>query len=290
LYRANRPTRISAFNKGLLEDNDMTQKLIRIGVGVAGVASIVATIALYFRLPIVADIWPWTGVYATLSPLSFYFLSSVAAAIGAPVLWIAISDRLHAAAPGAIDLLVSFLPITVFMFQGYAAEPSNSRLLQSAVLAGVVAIANLAIFLLGRKMPDPDGRPLPALVRYSFLFFIAALIIAGGQMVLKVPNILPWDISVEASVVYGWIFLGASVYFAFAVVRSTWANAAGQLLGFLAYDVVLILPFIRHFSAARPEQLPSLIVYTIVVVYSGLLAIYYLFINRETRLIAGAAA
>jgi len=34
----------------------------------------------------------------------------------------------------------------------------------------------------------------------------------------------------------------------------------------------------------------SLIVDTIVVVYSGLLAIYYLFINRETRLIAGAAA
>ena len=268
----------------------MTHKWIRIGVGIAGVASIVATIALYFRWPIVADIWPWTGVYATLSPLSFYFLSSIAAAVGAPVLWIAISGRLHAAAPGAIDLLVSFLPITVFMFQGYAAEPSNSRLLQSAVLVGVAAIANLAIFLLGRKMPDPDARPLPALVRYSFLFFIAALIIAGGQMVLKVPNILPWDISVEASVVYGWLFLGASVYFAFAVVRSTWANAAGQLLGFLAYDVVLILPFIRHFSAVRPEQLPSLIAYTIVVVYSGLLAIYYLFINRATRIIGGASA
>lgn len=268
----------------------MTRKLIRIGIGIAGILTILGAIAFYFRWPLVADIWPWTGVYATLSQISFYFLSSIAAAIGAPVLWIAISGKLHAAAPGAIDLLVSFIAIAVFMFQGYAAEPSNSRLLQSAVLAGVVAIANLAIFLLGRKMPDPDGRPLPALVRYSFFVFIAALIIAGGQMVLRVPNILPWDISVEASVVYGWLFLGASVYFAFAVVRSTWGNAAGQLLGFLAYDVVLILPFIRHFSAVRPEQMGSLVVYTIVVVYSGLLAIYYLFINRETRLIAGAAA
>jgi len=230
----------------------MTRKLNRIGVGVAGMASAVAAIALYFRWPIVADIWPWTGAYATLSPLSFFFLSSIAAAVSAPVLWIAISDRLHAAAPGASNLLIAFIAIAVFMLQGYAAEPSNSRLLQSALLVGVAAIANVIIYLLGRKMPDPDKRPLPALVRYSYFVFIAALIIVGGQLVLKMPNVLPWDISVEASVVYGWIFLGASVYFTYAVVRSTWSNAAGQLLGFLAYDVGLILPFIRHFSTVRP--------------------------------------
>ncbi len=268
----------------------MTRKLIRIGVGAAGIASMIAAVALYFQWPIVADIWPWTGTYAALSPLSFYFLASIAASVGAPVLWIAAADKLHAAAPGAIDLLVSFIAIAVFMFQGYAAEPSNSRLLQSAVLVSGAAIANVVIFVLGRKMPDPDKRPIPALVRYSYFVFIAALVTVGGQLVLKTPSILPWDISVEASVVYGWIFLGASVYFAFAVVRSTWGNAAGQLLGFLAYDVVLILPFIRHFSAVRPEQMTNLIIYTIVVVYSGLLAIYYLFINRETRIIAGAAA
>ncbi len=104
------------------------------------------------------------------------------------------------------------------------------------------------------------------------------------------PYVLPWDICIEASIVYGWLFLGASVYFTYAVIKSTWERAAGQLLGFLAYDVVLILPFIRHFSAVRPEQLTSLILYTIVVVYSGLLAIYYLFINRATRIIGGAAA
>ncbi|MEO6064047.1 MAG: hypothetical protein ABIQ99_19130 [Thermoflexales bacterium] len=267
----------------------MTHKLIRIGVGAAGIASILAAIALFFRWPIVADIWPWTGPYATLSPLSLYFLSSIAAAVGAPVLWIAISDKLYAAAPGASNLLIAFIGIAVFMFQGFAAEPSNSRLLQSALLVSASAIANVVIYLAGRKMPDPDRRPLPALVRYSYFVFITALIIVGGQLILKIPGVLPWDISVEASVVYGWIFLGASVYFTYAVVRSTWGNAAGQLLGFLAYDVVLILPFIRHFSAARPEQIASLIVYTIVVVYSGLLAIYYLFINRETRIIAGAA-
>ncbi|MBX3080792.1 MAG: hypothetical protein KF716_04100 [Anaerolineae bacterium] len=63
----------------------------------------------------------------------------------------------------------------------------------------------------------------------------------------------------------------------------SWHNAAGQLLGFLAYDVVLIVPFIQHFSDVIPEHRVSLIVYTTVVVGSALLAIYYLFIHPETR-------
>jgi hypothetical protein len=104
------------------------------------------------------------------------------------------------------------------------------------------------------------------------------------------PNVLPWDISAEGSVVYGWIFLGASCYFIFAVLRPRWENAAGQLMGFLAYDIILILPFINHFSDVRPEHLTSLIIYTIVVVYSALLAIYYLFVAPATRIFGGTMA
>ena len=56
-----------------------------------------------------------------------------------------------------------------------------------------------------------------------------------------------------------------------------------QLLGFLAYDLVLIGPFLQHFSTVRPEMRLSLILYTFVVCYSGLLAIYFLFIHPPTR-------
>jgi hypothetical protein len=61
-------------------------------------------------------------------------------------------------------------------------------------------------------------------------------------------------------------------------------NAAGQLAGFLAYDLVLIGPFVLRFATVEPERLPSLIVYTTFVSFSGLMAIYYLFINGTTRL------
>jgi hypothetical protein len=61
-------------------------------------------------------------------------------------------------------------------------------------------------------------------------------------------------------------------------------------LGFLAYDLVLIMPFLQHFSDVLPEQRASLIVYTTVLVLSAGLAVYYLFIHRATRLAVVATA
>jgi len=80
------------------------------------------------------------------------------------------------------------------------------------------------------------------------------------------------------------MFLGAMTYFIYALVRPSWVNAAGQLAAFLAYDVVLIVPFLTRLPTVAPEHRISLIVYTLVVSYSGLLAIYYLFLHKPTRL------
>jgi hypothetical protein len=106
-------------------------------------------------------------------------------------------------------------------------------------------------------------------------------------MVLKVPGItMPWPISTNESVVYGWMFLGAAAYFAYALVYPAWGNTGGQLAGFLAYDLVLIFPFIARLGSNIPPQfVVGHIIYIVVVTYSGLLAIYYLFIDPQTRMI-----
>jgi len=62
-----------------------------------------------------------------------------------------------------------------------------------------------------------------------------------------------------------------------------WHNACGQLWSFLAYDIVLIFPFLLHFTTVSSARLPSLIVNTIILVYSGVVALYYLLIKKETR-------
>ena len=44
------------------------------------------------------------------------------------------------------------------------------------------------------------------------------------------------------------MFLGSATYFAYGIVRPRWTNAGGQLAGFLAYDLVLIVPFMTRFG------------------------------------------
>jgi hypothetical protein len=79
------------------------------------------------------------------------------------------------------------------------------------------------------------------------------------------------------------MFLGAAVYFAYGLLRPSWLNSAGQLIGFLAYDLVLIVPFLTRLPATAPEFRLGLYIYTTVVTLSGLLAIYYLFLHKPTR-------
>ena len=47
---------------------------------------------------------------------------------------------------------------------------------------------------------------------------------------------------------------------------------------------MLIAPFVQHFQAVRDDLRFNLVVYVAVIIYSGALALYYLFWNSETRI------
>ncbi len=257
---------------------------LRGAIGLSGAWALYVALAFYLQLSWARDLWPWDNGYDGMAPLSFYFLSSIAAAIAAPLLWVAASGTLRAAAAGAFNLTVAFGGISGYMLMTAAADSGNSRLLPAAVLMGFFALSNLVIFAFARRLPTTDPRPLPRIVRGSFALFALTLLWVGSALVSVRPGVMPWEITPEGSVTYGWLFLGAATYFAFAVARPLRENAVGPLLGFLAYDIVLIVPFIHRFSDVPPHLLTSLVVYTAVVVYSGVLAIHFLFLNADTRL------
>jgi len=94
-------------------------------------------------------------------------------------------------------------------------------------------------------------------VRYSFAGFGLALLLAGTALVMVRRNIFPWPLSPENSVFYGCIFIGAMCYFLYGLVYPYWANARGQLLGFLAYDLVLIGPFLLAFLHGARRNAPE---------------------------------
>jgi hypothetical protein len=150
----------------------------------------------------------------------------------------------------------------------------------ACVLGVLVGVAGLAWSL---RFPLDRTIPMPGPVRWSFVVFLGALLIVSTRLILRTPNVIPWTLTPELGVVVGWMFFGAAAYFAYALLRPSWNNAAGQLAGFLAYDVVLIVPFLQRLPTVAPEHRVGLIIYTTVVAYSGLLAIYYLFVNARTR-------
>lgn len=259
-------------------------RLVRIIQVVAGSLALVLAVGFFLQTSWALSIWPWPT-----SRLSNIFISSIMAAIGAPVVWIGLSGEEAAVTGGALNLGVTYLGGAIFSFQSYARAASRPVLVFGIACAALAALC-IGLIVWSLRLDFADSRPLPVLVRISFAVFCVTLVLVGGALVLKRPRIFPWPLSDEQSVLYGWIFLGAACYFLYAVLKPGWGNAQGQLLGFLAYDLVLIVPFIQHFATVTPDLRLSLTVYTSVVVYSGLLAAFYLFANPATRLGATRAA
>ena len=248
---------------------------------ISGLGSLLLAIGFGFKIPWVLAICPWNLDY---SPLSATFIASILIAIALPTLWIAWRGEIASAFGGAINLCVTFGGIGIFCLQLYSANTSRQAVLMFGLfcLASVLVLIGVAWQTWG--LAYQDARPTPRLVRFSFAFFAIALFLVGGALILKTNNIFPWNLSEELRVLYGWIFLGAMCYLIYALLTPKWGNAQGQLLGFLGYDLVLIVPFIQHFSRVIPEQRLSLTIYVGVLIYSGLIASYYLFIHPQTRL------
>lgn len=235
-------------------------------------------VAFYVQWPFAVNLWPFEGT----TPLTFIFMASIFAAAGTPALWAVLSGNLGALAGVGLDYLTIFIPLAVYAFLLGLRGDDPGLLVYVAFFSG--ALFGLILFLWSVRIPLDRSRPTPALVRAAFAFFIVALLITGGRLVFQVPNIIPWTITPQLSVIIGCIFLGAAMYFAYGLLRPAWSNAAGQLIGFLVYDIVLIVPFLNHLSTVAPEHRLGLFIYIAVVVFSALIAIYYLFLNPRTRL------
>lgn len=242
------------------------------------IAALVLATGFFLQLQWATGLWPWPT-----SRLSNIFIASILAASAVPVLWIGLSGELAAMTGGAINLCLSYFGIAVFSFATYIQDASRRPILLYAITCLALAVLCFGLIFWARRIPFRDTRVLPRGVQMSLAAFFALLVLVGGALVLRMVNIFPWRLSPEQSVLYGWIFLGAACYFLYALINPKWGNTKGQLLGFLAYDLVLIAPFLNHFAIVDPKLWINLLVYTSVIIYSGVLAAYYLLVNKATR-------
>jgi len=254
----------------------MNMKLIRYLTLIGGLVMIALAISFVFQLPVATKLWPWPdGRY------SYLFIGSILAAASVAMLWVGWTGELGVLPAGTLNIFVIAVMTSLYFFQ-LAFQEARPNMIPFGIASLLTAIASGASFLWSRRFPLSDPRPTPLLVRISFGIFIASLLLAGGALLFRAP-IFPWTLNPDSSFIFGCIFIGDAFYFLYGLFRPRWQNALGQLLSFLAYDLVLIIPFLSLFKTVEPGRLPGLVVYVAALLYSGALALYFLFVNPKTR-------
>ena len=250
-------------------------KLLRGLMFVSGLIVALFAFGFVVQHPFATSIWPWEdGRY------SYLFVGSILAAVSAAMLWIGWTGEFGALPAGALNIFIIALTSSIYFFKLASRGRTDMTLFGRS--SALFAIASLVAFFWSVRIPLKEKRPMPKPVKVSFWIFIASLFAAGGSLILGAP-IFPWKLNPDSSVIFGCIFLGDAFYFLYGMFRPNWHNALGQLLSFLVYDLVLIFPFIGLISTVETEHLVNLIIYIAVLIYSAGLAVYYLFINPQTR-------
>ena len=251
-------------------------KLFRYLTFFAGLVALMLALGFVFQSRMATNLWPWPdGRY------SYLFIGSILAAACVAMLWIGWTGLFGALPAGALNIFVIAFSSCIY-FLWLALQQGRSTLISYGIASLSTAIASGGSFLWSRRLSLNDPRPTPLLVRISFGIFIVSLFFAGSALLFGAP-IFPWDLNPDSSVLFGCIFIGDAFYFLYGLIRPRWQNAFGQLLSFLAYDLVLIGPFLALSKTVGSEHSLSLIVYIAVLLYSGALAVYYLFIHAKTR-------
>jgi len=259
------------------------ERLIRNILIIGGVLTLVLAAGFYTQQSWATILWA-----AVDSPLSHQFIASMAAAIAAAMLWIGITGNLHFMRAGALNLAVMFGGKAIFLGLNPSLLDAAPLAMPNWVYIGICvafSIFNIWLFFWAKRFPAPDPQPLPTGVRIAYVIFIVALIGVGTSLVLQLPNVLPWPLPPVTSVLFGWMFLGDAFYFGYALVNPRWTNGEAQLWSFLAYDLVLIFPFLTKLPTIKPEFFLSMVAYLCILLFSGTVAIYYLFLNPATRCI-----
>ena len=251
-------------------------KHIGIVTFIGGLLVLVLAFGFIFQVPFVIHIWPWTD-----GRLSYIFVGSILAAISASAIWIGWSGELGALSGGALNISVIAITSTIYYLQ-LALSGSRPNLLAYGIVSLLAALISSIIFFRSRRIPLSVSILTPQWVRISFGIFLAALTLASLALIFHLP-IFPWALNADSSVIFGCTFLGNAAYFLYGLLFPNWHNAKGQLLSFLAYDLVLIGPFFALFGTIKPQFELSLILYVAVLIYSGAVAVYYLFFNSQTR-------
>ncbi|MGP8206949.1 MAG: hypothetical protein ACLQVK_13025 [Acidimicrobiales bacterium] len=254
---------------------------LRYATVVAGLALAVLAYGYALNQNWATQTWPWPD-----TDLSHLFVGSIAAAVAAIAIWIGATGEWGALRSAAIDVIVISGGLSVYFFVRLA---EGKGLLGYALFFTAAALAGVAGWYWSRRVPIRDTRRMPVGLRAWFVLFAAITAATGTALLLRI-QVFPWALDPRTAVMFGCVFLGAAAYFLYGLADPSWHNAKAQLVGFLAYDVVLFPRYVSLMSSTTgPYGYPASVnsvhldSYLAVLSLSSLVSIYYLFVSPRTR-------
>lgn len=231
----------------------------------------------YTQHPAALEAWPWRD-----GRMSNVFVASILAAVAAPLAWTAWSGRIAGTAGGFIHLALMFAGIASVLLP-LAASQGLPRIRLFGFGAVAAAVGSAALGLWAQRLAPRDTRPLPLGMRLWFVVFL--LILApGGLSLLAGRPVFPWPLKPETSQVYGWVFLSAMCSFVYPLLRGRMEYAHIGLWGFVAYDAVLIPPFMAMLDTVEPRFQGSLHLYLAILALTAAVSVWYLLVARATSI------
>src|SRR5687768_10886687 len=132
-----------------------TEQALRITSAIVGVVFAVVAVGFYTRAGWATAIWPWPDVR-----MSYIFLASIAGAICAPALWIAISGELVAYAGIWLNTAVVYGGAAVYLTARAIRRDEPEHFLGAGISVGAILVSVLLVAWFER-FPVRDPRPAP---------------------------------------------------------------------------------------------------------------------------------
>ncbi len=253
------------------------------------------SIASYFQSSVIKEMWPWEG-----EAMTYRFAAAYLFAFAGSLLWIAISREMAGLKGISLTVIVNAFGMSVFLAI-YSVRHQTTELIPN--LVGMIAILGCGLYSIGwsSKIAPIQTNPTPKTVRDSMVVFPLILMIASIRLILQSSNVFPWDPQPQWSTIIGLCLMGSVFYFGFGAIDGRWVHAGGQFAGFLAYDLVLIPPYLRMLNAddgvvtASASGFTSyasnvndgpLYIFLTAIGISLVMSVWYLFLDRRTRMFA----
>ncbi len=204
-------------------------------------------VGLFRNADWVTTLWPFPDVRMT-----YIFLASMVASTGALIIWPVLRDDLGALRAAVFNILVATPAFALYLLW-LAREADNRDLIAPALAFVLTAVLWVGIGRGLKEIPVRSTRMLPRFIRMMLVFFCLLLIPIGTALVFQVDNVFPWTLSPENSTAAGMIFLSAAALFLFVLRNPLWIYGEAAFASFLAYDLVLFVPYLDFFRNRNDE-------------------------------------